>query len=264
MFRKYALGLRVVIVALLIVAASCGSLWTYVEYEAHRARLMLADASNVRVGDSEAAVLPLVQRYSGFKWTTAPLGPKEDWIDKDEYDYEVNRQSDYRYELGVGPLWATVVRGGPSIRVVGSAREVVPEHLQPLLALRDWGTVVELSIRDGRVQSVSARTLFEGRSEWLGHSWALADGMPRHEMPSRAYAIGAAHLTMANGGGEMIENYITPKASEVEVSLARQFNTGCLTSINGCDGLCNVAPRALEYLNEHPDVVWNIIPPKCH
>jgi hypothetical protein len=264
MFRKYTLGLRVVIVAPLIVAASWGSLWTYVEYEARRARRMLAEASRVHVGESEAVVLPLVRRYSGFKWPTAPLGAKEDWIDKDEYDYQVSRQSDYRYELRVGPLWATVVRFGPWIRFVRAAREVVPDHLQPLLALRDWGTVVEFSIREGRVQSVSAMTLFEGRSEWLGHRWALADGMPRHEMPSRAYAIGAAHLTMANGGGEMIENYITPKASDVEVSAARQFNTGCVTGINGCDGLCNVAPRALEYLNEHPDVVWNIIPPKCH
>jgi hypothetical protein len=265
MFRKYALGLRVVIVALLIFAASWGSLWTYVEYEAHRARLMLAEASSVRVGDSEAAVLPLVRRYSGFKWTAAPLGPKEDWIDKDEYDYQTEQQSDYKYELGISPFGTSVAAPtGRWTQALRSARERVPVHLRPLLGLRDWGTTVELSIRRGHVQSVSAMTLVQGHSQWLGYSWELAERMPRSHMPSRAYAIGGAHLTMADGGGEMIENYITPKASVVEVTSARQFNTGCLTSINGCDGLCNVAPRALEYLKEHPDVVWNIIPPKCH
>src|SRR4051812_10052277 len=49
-------------------------------------------------------------------------------------------------------------------------------------------------------------TLFAGRGEWLGHRWVLGHGMPRHDMPTRSCAIGAAHLTMANGGGMMIEN----------------------------------------------------------
>jgi hypothetical protein len=87
--------------------------------------------------------------------------------------------------------------------------------------------------------------------------------MPRFGMPARAYAIGAANLTMSQGSGTMIENYITPRASEEEAEAARQFNTKCLTSIKGCKGLCDVAPRALEYLNQHPEADWNIIPPKC-
>jgi len=106
-------------------------------------------------------------------------------------------------------------------------------------------------------------TLFAGRSGWLGHRWLLAEGMPHHEMRPRAYVIGAAFLTMEDGGGTMIENVFTPKASEEEAEAARQFNTGCLTSINGCNGLCDVAPRALEHLKQHPDTNWNIIPPKC-
>src|SRR3954463_8932405 len=38
----------------------------------------------------------------------------------------------------------------------------------------DWGTVADVCIRSGHVESVSAMTLFEGRSEWLGHRWCLA------------------------------------------------------------------------------------------
>lgn len=88
--------------------------------------------------------------------------------------------------------------------------------------------------------------------------------MPHRDMRARAYIIGAAILTMEDGGGTMIENIFTPEASEEEVEVARQFNAACLTSIKGCNGLCDVAPRALEYLEQHPDAVWNIIPPKCH
>jgi hypothetical protein len=61
----------------------------------------------------------------------------------------------------------------------------------------------------------------------------------------------------------MIMNYVTPEASGEERATARQFNAGCLTNIKGCDGLCDVAPRALKYLKQHPDAVWNIIAPKC-
>jgi hypothetical protein len=173
----------------------------------------------------------------------------------------VTRQCDYKYELGVSPFGTRVGRLAQALR---AAREVIPTRLQPLLGLRDWGIVAELSIRSGRVQSVSAMTLFEGRSEWLGHKWELAEGMPRYGMPARAYAIGAAHLTMANGGGEMITNFLTPRASDEEVDAAHKFNSKCLTGIKGCHGLCDAAPRPLAYLKQHPDAVWNIIPPQCN
>jgi hypothetical protein len=263
MSRGRAFGLRLAFVALLIIAAVWGSLWAYVDYKAHRASFMLAEVSRVHVGDAEASVLPLVQRYGGFKWTPEALSPKEQWLDKDEYDYQQNRLSDYRYEFEVSPFGTTGRGTSRLTQAMRAVRAAVPAHLRPVLGMRDWGTVVELSVRDGRLQSVSAMTLFAGRSGWLGHSWLLAEGMPDHEMRPRAYVIGAAFLTMEDGGGMMIENVFTPRASEEEAEAARQFNTTCLTSINGCDGLCDVAPRALKYLKQHPDANWNIIPPKC-
>jgi hypothetical protein len=263
MSRGSAFGLRLALLALLIIVAVWGSLWSYVEYKAHRASLMLAEASRVHVGDAEASVLPLVQQYGGFKWTPESLSPRERWIDKDEYDYQQNRVSDYRYEIEVSPFGTTSLRTSRLTHAMRAVRAVVPVHLRPGLGMRDWGTVVELSVRDGRVQSASAMTLFAGRSGWLGHSWLLAEGMPHHEMRPRAYLIGAAFLTMEDGGGTMIENVFTPKASKEEAEAARQFNTRCLTSIKGCKGLCDVAPRALEYLKQHPDAAWNIVPPKC-
>ena len=97
------------ILALLAVGAVCyGSLWAYVEYEAHRANSILAEISRVQIGDTEASVLALTNRYGGFKWTPEPLPPREQWGDKDEYDYETELQCDYKYELGISPFGTTV------------------------------------------------------------------------------------------------------------------------------------------------------------
>jgi hypothetical protein len=55
-------------------------------------------------------------------------------------------------------------------------------------------------------------TFVEGRSEWLGHRWGLAEGMPHHDMRPQAYEIGEAQLSTADGGGRIIENFFTPKS----------------------------------------------------
>jgi len=263
MSRTQHLFLRLIVVVLAVGAVCCGSLWAYVEYETHRAQSLVAEVSRVQVGDTEASVIALTNRYGGFTWTPERLPPREQWVDKDEYDYQTEQQSDYKYEVGISPFGTTVATPtGRWTQALRSARERVPVHLRPLLGLRDWGTTVELSIRRGHVQSVSAMTLEQTHSRWLGYSWELAERMPRSHMPSRAYAIGAANLTMADGGGEMIQNFFTPNASKEEVEAARGFNAGCLTSLRGC-GFCDVAPGALEYLKQHPDAAWNIIPPQC-
>jgi len=263
MSRVYALGLRTAAVVVLCVAALWCSLWTYVGYERHRAVSLFTEASRVRVGDTEASILPLLGRYGGYRWMTEALPPEAEWIDKDEYSYQINRVSDYSYVIGISPFGTTTGQLTRLNQTMRTVREVVPRHLQALMGMRDWGTTVQISIRNRRVRSISAMALVRGQSRWLGNRWELAEGMPRHDMRPRAYAIGAANLTMEDGGGDMIENVFTPEASEEEAEAARQFNAACLTSIRGCKGLCDVAPRALEYLRQHPDAVWNIIPPKC-
>jgi hypothetical protein len=262
MFRVRTLALRFVLISFVMVAALCGLLRTYAGYNVHRANALLADASRVHIGDAEESVLALTRRYAGFKWTPEPLPPREQWVDKDEYDYEIKLQCDYKYELGISPFGSSVAspagRGTESLR---AAREHVPGRLRPLLGLRDWGTTVEIATRSGIVQSVSAMTLMEGRSQWIGHSWELAGTMPRSHMPFGAYAIGAAHLTNADGGGEIIQNFFTPAASSQEMKAALTFNARCLTSLRGC-ALCDVS-HSLKYLEDHPKTAWNIVPPKC-
>ena len=251
------------IVAFLTVAVLWGSLWAYVEYETHRARRMFEETSSISVGDSEASILPLVRRFSGFKWTPEPLGPRERWLDKDEYDYQKNRVTDYSYELGLTCFGTIRPEAGRVALMLGRLTAAIPARLRPALGMREWIAEVRLSIRLGRVQDVSARTVFAGSCGSLGHSWELAEGMPHYGMPRRNYVIGVAHLTTDAGGGTLIENFLEPQASPEEVEAARQFNTDCLTSVKGCSGLCDVAPSAIAYLKRHPDAAWNIIPPKC-
>jgi hypothetical protein len=267
--HRRRLGLRLVIAALVLAAALYGSLRAYVEYEAHRATSMLAEASRVQVGATEASVLQLIRRYGGYKWTPEPLPPREDWTDLYEYEYQKNMLSDYGYILEVKPFGFLTVaaaqtgRRGQFDDAARAAKNAVPPGLRPILGMRDWFAGVQLSIRGGRVQQVSATVLVKGRSEWIGHEWEFANAMPRSDMQSKAFTIESAILEMEDSGGMEIQNYLTPRASEEEFQAARSFNTRCLTSIASCDGLCDLAPRALQYLKQHPDVNGGVVPPKC-
>lgn len=157
--RWSAIGFRLVIVAFLIVVAAWGSMWAYAEFEAHRAGVMLTEVSQVHLGDTETSIFPLVKRYGGFKWTPEPLSPREGWLDKDEYDYQETRVSDYKYEIEISPFETVVHRTSRLTQALRAVRATVPAHLRTALGMRDWGTVAELSVRGSRVQSVSAMTL---------------------------------------------------------------------------------------------------------
>lgn len=220
----------------------------------------------VQVGGAEATVLPLIKRYGGFKWSPDPLGSKENWIDKDEYDYQKELESDYRYDFEVSPfgLIPSDLRWGkhPITQAIRTAINKTPVQLRAVLGMRNWGAEVGLAIRGSRVQSVSAMVVVEGRSRWLGHEWNLENAMPERRLRAKEFVVESAALTTENGGA-LIQNIFTPRASDEEVQASRRFNAACLTSLRGCDGFCDFAPRVLEYLKRHPDAAGNIIPPKC-
>jgi len=262
--RWCGLALRVAIVVFLVVTVAWGSMWAYIAYEALRTKSLLTEVSQIRIGDTEASITPLVERYGGFKWTREPLSPKENWISEEEYEYQQSRQSDYQYEIQISPFETVFRRTGWLTQALRTVRTVFPARVRPILGMRDWGAVAELSVRSSHVQSVSTVILVVGRSGWTGYSWELAEGMPVHDIHQQTYAIGAAFLTMPDAGNHgMLENYFTPKSSEEEARAARGFNARCLISIKGCEGFCDIAPTAIEYLRLHPDAAWNIIPPKC-
>ena len=85
--------------------------------------------------------------------------------------------------------------------------------------------------------------------------------MPRSLMPSRAYAIGAAHRRwrmVVENDSELLHTDCFKRRG----GGSAKIHAGCLTSLRLC-GLCDVALGALKYLKQDPHAGWNIIPPKC-
>jgi hypothetical protein len=265
--RLLHFGSRLIVSVLATIVVVLVSVRVYVEYEIHCATSILAKASRVQIGDPEAAILPLVKQYSGFKWEPDSLGPRENWTDKDEYDYKKELASDYRYDLEVSPfgLIPSDLSWGQH-RITQAIRAAInhtPVHLRAVLGMRDWGTGVGFTIRGARVQSVSAIVLVEGRPRWLGHEWKLVNAMPERRMRAKTFIVESGFLEMANNGGELTQNIFTSRASDEEVQVSRKFNTACFTSLRGCGGFCDFVPHTIEYLVQHPDTAGNFIPPKC-
>ena len=94
--------------------------------------------------------------------------PREQWIDKEEFDYQQNRLTDYNYEISVNPFGIAGL--GRFAQVKRAVRAAVPTSLRPAMGMRDWGTAVELSIRGNRVRAVSAMALFAGSSKLSAES----------------------------------------------------------------------------------------------
>jgi len=255
---------RVTIAMAIVATALCAIVWTYTAFEARRAKSLLAEASRVRIGDSEASVLALVQRYGGVKWepigsTRTTLGPREDWLDKSEYERALRTYSDYAYSIEVNPWgFPTLAPESDSRRrldaVLWPALDVVPASIRAPFGLRKWVSDVDIEIRDGRVSKVVGEILVEGRSRWLNHEWSLVGEMPREPMQSRGYLTEPVNIAMSAGRSRGLGNTITPQASEQENEAAHFWNTACLTSLQGCTDRCELSPTAFQYMTNHPDV----------
>jgi hypothetical protein len=255
---------RVIIAAAIVATVLCAIAWNYTAYKASRAKSLLAEASRVRIGDSEASVLALVQRYGGVKWepsgsTRTTMGPPENWLDKSEYDRALRTYPDYAYSIQVNPWgFPTIAPESHSRRrldaVLWSAMDVVPASIRGPFGLRDWVSEVDINIGDGRVSQVSGMVLVEGRSRWLNHEWSLVSEMPREPMQARAYMTEPVNIAMRTGRSRGVENILTAQASEQETEAAHLWNTACLTSLRGCTDRCELSPTAFRYMKNHPDV----------
>jgi len=222
----------------------------YLAYEVHRATSMLAELGRVRIGDGEASLLPLVSRYDGWQWTPKFAHP-DGSFDDCEYVFEVNP---WRFPNLAGHTR----RFDTAIRAVTKA---IPEGRLSSAGLRLWMAGVFVSIRSGRVHSVDANVVVEGRGEWLGQLWTLE--AKSEESGSPPLAVGVTSLEIGNGGGGAIRAFLTPSASQEQVHAAHNLNAACLTSMRGCRNFCDLAPAATRYLMQHPEAATNLIPPIC-
>ena len=264
---------RVIIAAAIVATVLCAIAWNYTAYKASRAKSLLAETSRVRIGDSEASVLALVQRYGGVKWepsgsTRTTMSPRENWVDKSEYDRALGTYPDYAYSIQVNPWgFPTIAPESHSSRRLGavlwSAMDIVPASIRAPFGLRDWVSEVDINIRDGRVSKVSGMVLVEGRSRWLNHEWSLVSEMPREPMQARAYMTEPVNILMRTDRSRGVGNILTAQASEQETEAAHLWNTACLTSLRSCTDRCELSPAAFRYMTNHPAVSRGIWEPTC-
>jgi hypothetical protein len=255
---------RVIIAVAIVATALCAIVWNYTSYKASRAKSLLAEASRVRIGDSAASVLALVQRYGGVKWepsgsTRTTLGPRENWLDKSDYEHALRTYPDYDYSILVNPWGFPTIAPESDSRprlkaALRSAMEVVPASIRAPFGLRDWVSSVDINIRDGRVSKVTGVVLVEGRSRWLNHQWSLVSEIPREPMQARAYMTEPVNIAMRTGRSRGVENTLTAQASEQETEAAHLWNTACLTSLRSCTDRCELSSAAFRYMKNHPEV----------
>jgi hypothetical protein len=209
----------------------------------------------------------------GGKWeppgsTRTTMSPRENWVDKSEYERALRTYPDYAYSIPVNPWgFPTIAPESDSKRklnaVLRSAMDVVPASVRAPFGLRDWVSEVDINIRDGRVSKVLGIVLVEGRSRWLNHEWSLVSEMPYEPMQSRAYMTEPVNILMRTGRSRGLGNILLPQASEQETQAAHLWNTACLTSLRSCTDRCELSPAAFQYMANHPDVSRGIWEPTC-
>lgn len=255
--RLRRLGLRVGLAVLAgLVLLSCG-LRMYSVQLAHREVALLAEAAGIRIGASEASVLPMVRRYGGKKWMPDPPLTIADCPVKGECEDENARRPDYAYNLDLSPLHAFPESYSPKDllrRAISYWMYEVPRSWREPFFLRDSIVDVSIGIRAGQVISVHAGLFVEGRTRWLGDSWNVATEMPRHDLSTGPYRVGGSALTFPLGGGGGIDHSLMPSATEDQFRAAQSFHSGCISGLFPCRCLQELVPKAFEYLGEHPEV----------
>jgi len=254
--RLLRLALRLTMAALVLIALLYCGLRIYAGYLAHRAVSLLAEADCIQVGATEDSILPLVARYGAFKWKPESPIPTDGCPDKARCEYYNAHRSDYAYGIALAPfnvMSAPYPQTGHLRRTIAALMIQTPSSWRDPLSLRDWEIEVEIYIRSGRVEKVLGSIFVEGRTRWLGNTWVLSADTHDQEIGPRAYKIIGTALTFPGNGGGGILQYLTPAATAEQLLAAHSFDARCLTGVVPCRHLCDLTPRAFQYLNQHPE-----------
>jgi hypothetical protein len=244
------------IAATIVLVLTCyGLARAYLYYEAAQAEHMMRELGDVKLGDSEAQVLPILERYGNWRRVLEP--------------YTKADKSDYEYLVDIGPSGIYYLVDRANIGVFHRMTRAVLNSLNPRLrraiGLRRWDVYGRVGFKDNRVKVVVAIVMVEGSNEWLKGSWGLAQTIPPGDIdrfvnspgvsrPDDAnhYLVGWSRLIameIKNGGGEGPYSSITPSATEDEKRSAHEFRWNCLTSRSGCRTACDLYPAGVEYAN---------------
>ena len=237
-----------------IVVICYGAALAYLAYESRRASSLLQDLSSVKLGDNEASVVPLTQKYGRYPYVP-PSVPREVF-----HGSELG--FDFLYGFGFDPLcmnrnnshWTRF----DSLIYMASTR--IAPSLRRAMGLRRWIVGGQIGFKQGRVMGVNYIVLVEGTHEWLQGNWFLVPTIPAGDIDhyvwdaqvdwpqKNRYLIGEhflLHGYEARGTG--LETWITPSATPDEKRSARQFMLQCLTSLSGCQSVCDLVPAGVGY-----------------
>jgi hypothetical protein len=245
------------IAAIFVLVLSCyGLARAYLYYEAARAERMLNELAAVKIGDSKAQVLPILERYGGCRNVPAA------YLGLDKTDHEC------LLEIGPSGIYYAVSRANTNrfYRVTRAVLSSLNPRLRRAIGLRRWNVYGRVGFKDEKAKVVFGAVMVEGSHEWLVGNWTLVQSIPPHEIESfvtspgvswphdaNHYLVGWSIRLIAmeiqNGGGEGAGSSITPSATEDEKRSAHEFRWGCLTSRSGCSTVCDLYPAAEEYAN---------------
>jgi hypothetical protein len=216
--------------------------------ESRRAASFLEELSRVQLGQSAAAVQPLLGRTEDLQfWHGMSAEQGSHFLRVDPWHF---------YRPFLGPHWIDAL-----------VREAIFKsgNVRRRLGLRAWVVNGRLTIKNDQVQSVSATLTVEGENEWLMADWSYASEIPPQILNSQGpltdsemthYLVRWSHLHMGTETGEVIRNSITPQATPEEQHAAREVNLQCLSSMRGCHSLCDLMPEANHYRRAHNQLGW--------
>jgi hypothetical protein len=242
------------IAATFALVLSCyGLARAYLAYEAARAGRMLKELAAIKIGDSGAQVLPILERYGRCR------GMLEPYTEVDKTDYEC------LVEIGPSGIYYVVNRANTSMvyRITRAVLSSLKPGLRRAIGLRRWNVYGRVGFKDKKATVVLGGVMVEGSHEWLAGDWTLAETIPESKIErfvtspgvswphSNRYLVGwwirLIAMEIKNGGGEGASSWITPSATEEEKRSAHEFRRNCLTSRSGCRTVCDLYPAAVEY-----------------
>jgi hypothetical protein len=255
--KKTAARLGLAIAATFILVLSCyGLSRAYLHYEAGRAEDMMRELGDVKIGDSKAQVLPILERYGRWRRVLEPYTK----VDKTDYEYMV--------DIGPSGIYYIVDRANTSLfdRITRAVLGSLNPRLRRAIGLRRWNVYGRVGFKDDKAKVVEGTVMVEGSHEWLKGAWGLQPTIPPYEIRTFITSLGvswphdANHylvvwggrlvaMAIQNGGGEGSGVYITPAATDEEQRSAHGFNWQCLTSRSGCKTVCALYPATEEYAN---------------
>lgn len=244
------------IAAIFVLVLSCyGLARAYLYYEAARAKRMVNELAAVKIGDSEAQVLPTLERYGSCR------NPLEGIQEFDRTDYGC------LVEIGPSGIYYAVDRANTRVfyRIARAVLSSLNPRFRRAIGLRRWNVYGRIGFKDNKAKVVFAMVMVEGNHEWLSSDWRLVETIPESAIErfvttpgvfwphGNRYLVGwwirLIAMESQNGGGEGASSWITPSATEDEKRSAHEFRWECLTARSGCHTICDLYPAAEEYAN---------------